>query len=152
MRFFLSADPPKIDLERSIRNENQDTINNYIKMNYQTFDINQLIIIAEKTNKYDMVKKILTEIKIKIVLNKINLNEKMAFSLLYNNWEHIKKDETISNFLFEELYNNFDKLKINEKNYCVINILFFFNIFIIFIRSFFSLKQIKLILKFLKNF
>lgn len=74
MRFFEGQDPIKIDLERSMKSENVDLIQNYVKQNYIQFQNSQLVQIIPKIARSQVFERVRGEIKLRIVGSNFSLS------------------------------------------------------------------------------
>ena len=117
MKFFLGNEPMKIDLERSIKNENREMIINYIKINYITFDFSQLVLSLEKKLTHDLNNKLLHEIKLRISMESFQTNPQINYVLLSYSPEYCCGDPLISKFLAVEFIRDFNGYLFNEKIY-----------------------------------
>ncbi|KAL4472010.1 hypothetical protein ABPG72_018512 [Tetrahymena utriculariae] len=82
MKFFEGQEPIKIDLERSMKSDNIDLIQNYIKNNYLQFEDNQLVQVIPKVSRSAIIDRIKNEIRVRIIQNNFNLDVSQNFSLL----------------------------------------------------------------------
>ena len=115
MRFFAANEPMKIDLERSIKNENRDMIINYVKINYLSFDFQQLVLSLEKHLKIDLSLKLFHEIKLRIAVEAYQTNSSILLSLLNYSGEACRNDPLISRFLAVEFIKNFEEFQFLEQ-------------------------------------
>lgn len=123
MKFFQGNESLKVDVFRSLRNENQEMILNYIRMNYMNFGINELIIAMVKS-KSEIIKKIFWELKFKVVTNPIDLEPLFFSTLLTFAFEMLKKDTLLSKWIILQGMLNYEKLDLDEKNLLVTNKVF----------------------------
>lgn len=115
MKFFQANEGLKVDVFRSLRNENQEMILTYIRMNYMNFGINELIIAMGKS-KSEIFKKIFLELKFKVIINQTDLEPFYFSTLLHFGFEMLKKDNLLSKWIVSQGILNYDKLELEEKN------------------------------------
>ena len=82
MKFFSTSDMMKVDIERAIKSENIDLLNNYVKNNYMTFEYEQLVMVLEKLLIASSAPRLIQEIKLRILQNKHKENPKILLLLL----------------------------------------------------------------------
>ncbi len=127
MRFFQSNEPMKIDIERSIKNENREMIINYVRINYLSFDFTQLVLSLEKRLKIELNLKLFHEIKLRIAVEAYQINPQILLSLLNYSVEACKNDPLISRFLAVGFIRNFSEFSFIQQIH-VMNFLLKINI------------------------
>ena len=116
MRFFKAIEPVAIDLERAVKNENVDMLNNYVKMNYLGFTFTQLITVLGSLNRIPITaSRLYTEIKMRIVSDKYETNKKIILQLLIGGREAILNDDMMKRFVLNEIDNYFAEYNHDEK-------------------------------------
>ena len=92
MRFFSVSEMIKVDIERAMKSENIDLLNNYVKNNYMTFEYEQLVTVFEKLSIASSAPRLLQEIKLRILANKHKENPKIIF-MLFRSLRSLKEME-----------------------------------------------------------
>jgi hypothetical protein len=128
MRFFTASEPLKIDLERSIKNENNDMIMNYVRINYLSFDFQQLVLSLEKRLKPDLSDRLFHEIKLRIANDTEQKTPEILISLLNYSMNNCVNDDLMAHFLACELLNvacdknlKFEKLLVAMRFFFALN-------------------------------
>jgi len=117
MRFFKGMEPNPIDLERAVKNDNVDLLNNYVKMNYIGFDFAQLVTVMGSLSKIMTTStRLFTEIKARIALDKYEANKKVMMQFLTGAKDFIVEDEMMRKFTILELEKVFDQCTHKEQS------------------------------------
>jgi len=117
MRFFKGMEPNPIDLERAVKNDNVDLLNNYVKMNYIGFDFFQLVVVMGSLTKiHSTSSRVFTEIKVRVTAGKYDSNKKIMFQLLTGAREYILQDDMMKKFTILEVDKYFDQYTHKEQS------------------------------------
>lgn len=108
MKFFEGQEPMKIDLERSIKSENTELLQNYIKSNYISFENGQLVEIIPKVARSPVFEKIKAEIRLRIIGSNFKLTPSELFDLLLGIEETYLADKLIVLFTLSEISEHFN--------------------------------------------
>lgn len=110
MRFFRGIEPNPIDLERAVKNDNVELLNNYVKMNYLGFNFTQLSVVLGSLNKsYPISIRVFNEAKMRVLADKYESNKKVIFKLFSGGKDHLLKDEMMKRFILTEIDKYFDQ-------------------------------------------
>jgi len=116
MKFFRGMEPNPIDLERAVKCDNVEMLNNYVKMNYIGFNFNQLVtVLGSLTKIWITSSRIFTEIKLRIVGDKYESNKKIMYLLFSGGKDLILRDVMMKKFISLELDKYFDEYTHSEQ-------------------------------------
>lgn len=119
MKFFKSQSPTGIDLLRSLKSDNVDLLQNYIKSNYMQFDFNELVLALPKIQKTNFYSILTEEIKLRIVVGDFMSDYKIDYQLLRNITDFQQVDQLIKLYLANNLANHFTLYNKLEQTYVI---------------------------------